>query len=81
MLRGIHTCALTNSLTFQNCRVSEHCTVRGLHAHHPRDCYFYLRDREPEDLQELLRDNNARYNTEPPENQGKSCYLFLAGVL
>ena len=81
MLFGIHTCAMTNSFTFQNCRVSEHCTVRGLHAHHPRDCYFYLRDRDPEDLQELLRDNNARYNTEPPENQGKSCYLFLAGVL
>lgn len=53
----------------QNCRVSEQCTVRGLHAHHPRDCYFYLRDQDPENLQKLLRDNNVPYNTEPPEAQ------------
>lgn len=62
-----------NILSFQNCRVSEQCTVRGLHAHHPRDCYFYLRDQDPENLQKLLRDNDVAYNTEPPEAQGKLC--------
>ena len=27
----------------------------GLHAHHPRNCLFYLRDKEPGDLQKLLK--------------------------
>uniref|UniRef100_A0A673MGN5 E3 ubiquitin-protein ligase RNF31-like n=1 Tax=Sinocyclocheilus rhinocerous TaxID=307959 RepID=A0A673MGN5_9TELE len=31
------------------------CTVTGLHAHHPRDCLFYLRDWEPARLQALLQ--------------------------
>ena len=65
---GCYKCFLNNH--GQNCRFSECCTLRGLHAHHPRDCYFYLRDRDPEELKELLRDNNVRYNTEPLENQG-----------
>ena len=51
--------------------MSDQCTVRGLHAHHPRDCYFYLRDREPEELQRLLNDNNVDFNTDPPEGQGE----------
>ncbi len=39
---------------FQKCGVSEFCAKLGLHAHHPRNCLFYLRDKEPEDLQKLL---------------------------
>uniref|UniRef100_A0A8C6SMK5 RBR-type E3 ubiquitin transferase n=1 Tax=Neogobius melanostomus TaxID=47308 RepID=A0A8C6SMK5_9GOBI len=31
------------------------CNMNGLHAHHPRDCLFYLRDWEPGRLQELLK--------------------------
>lgn len=31
------------------------CSYTGLHAHHPRDCLFYLRDWEPARLQELLK--------------------------
>lgn len=31
------------------------CAFNGLHAHHPRDCLFYLRDWEPPRLQELLK--------------------------
>ena len=30
------------------------CSKKGLHAHHPRNCLFYLREKEPEDLQRLL---------------------------
>ena len=55
---------------FQNCTVSEDCANKGLHAHHPRDCLFYMRDRTPEELQKLLGDNNVQYNTEPPEQPG-----------
>lgn len=53
----------------EQCGVSEECQVRGLHAHHPRDCYFYLRDRSLQELQKLLDDNNIAYDTEPPEGQ------------
>uniref|UniRef100_A0A8D3A5A6 RING-type domain-containing protein n=1 Tax=Scophthalmus maximus TaxID=52904 RepID=A0A8D3A5A6_SCOMX len=31
------------------------CSYSGLHAHHPRDCLFYLRDWEPLRLQALLQ--------------------------
>jgi E3 ubiquitin-protein ligase RNF31 len=30
------------------------CERLGLHAHHPRNCLFYLRDKEPEILNKLL---------------------------
>ncbi|ETN62156.1 hypothetical protein AND_006159 [Anopheles darlingi] len=36
------------------CSVSAYCAKLGLHAHHPRNCLFYLRDKEPRDLQNLL---------------------------
>ncbi|KAL2085337.1 hypothetical protein ACEWY4_018657 [Coilia grayii] len=42
------------------------CSVTGLHAHHPRDCLFYLRDWEPKRLQELLQKNGVDFNTNPP---------------
>jgi E3 ubiquitin-protein ligase RNF31 len=31
------------------------CAKLGLHAHHPRNCLFYLRDKESPDLQRLLK--------------------------
>uniref|UniRef100_A0A3P8SIA2 Uncharacterized protein n=1 Tax=Amphiprion percula TaxID=161767 RepID=A0A3P8SIA2_AMPPE len=34
------------------------CSYHGLHAHHPRDCLFYLRDWEPNRLQALLQVNH-----------------------
>lgn len=30
------------------------CAALGLHAHHPRNCLFYLRDKEIADLKALL---------------------------
>ncbi|XP_055006750.1 LOW QUALITY PROTEIN: E3 ubiquitin-protein ligase RNF31-like [Boleophthalmus pectinirostris] len=41
------------------------CNLNGLHAHHPRDCLFYLRDWDPPRLQELLKRSNVAFNTEP----------------
>ncbi|KAK7881212.1 hypothetical protein WMY93_029621 [Mugilogobius chulae] len=41
------------------------CNINALHAHHPRDCLFYLRDWEPPRLQELLKRSNVAFNTEP----------------
>ena len=37
------------------CDVGPFCAKLGLHSHHPRNCLFYLRDKEPRDLQRLLR--------------------------
>lgn len=36
------------------CGVSDYCAKLGLHAHHPRNCLFYLRDKEPGELEHLL---------------------------
>ncbi|XP_028290354.1 E3 ubiquitin-protein ligase RNF31-like isoform X2 [Gouania willdenowi] len=41
------------------------CTLNCLHAHHPRDCLFYLRDWEPPRLQELLKKCGVNFNTDP----------------
>ncbi|XP_051943683.1 E3 ubiquitin-protein ligase RNF31 isoform X2 [Hippocampus zosterae] len=58
-------CSGCNKPFHTTCAVDE-CTVSGLHAHHPRDCLFYLRDWEPSRLQALLENNDVAYNTEPP---------------
>lgn len=46
------------------------CAKMGLHAHHPRNCLFYLRDKEPADLERLLRRAGVDYRTEAAENAG-----------
>uniref|UniRef100_A0A8C9W943 Ring finger protein 31 n=1 Tax=Scleropages formosus TaxID=113540 RepID=A0A8C9W943_SCLFO len=57
------------------------CSVTGLHAHHPRDCLFYLRDWEPKQLQALLQKNGVEFNTEPPHGAqpGMSSVLYKGG--
>lgn len=47
------------------CKLSQ-CAYTALHAHHPRDCLFYLRDWEPDRLQTLLQRSGVEFNTEPP---------------
>ena len=37
----------------QKCKKS--CEKLGFHAHHPRNCLFYLRDKKAEDLEKLLK--------------------------
>ncbi|ODM93807.1 E3 ubiquitin-protein ligase RNF31, partial [Orchesella cincta] len=37
------------------------CDRLGLHAHHPRNCLFYLRDKEPDVLAKLLEENAIPY--------------------
>ncbi|KAK5877965.1 hypothetical protein CesoFtcFv8_025422 [Champsocephalus esox] len=41
------------------------CNYNCLHAHHPRDCLFYLRDWEPPRLQALLQKRAVEFNTDP----------------
>ncbi|XP_063229781.1 LOW QUALITY PROTEIN: E3 ubiquitin-protein ligase lubel [Bacillus rossius redtenbacheri] len=49
------------------CDVGPYCAKLGLHSHHPRNCLFYLRDKEPADLQRLLREHNVAFDTELPD--------------
>ncbi|GLD67820.1 E3 ubiquitin-protein ligase RNF31-like isoform X1 [Lates japonicus] len=72
------TSAILASVKEQTCAVDE-CSVSGLHAHHPRDCLFYLRDWEPSRLQALLQNNEVAFNTEPPPGTqtGGPCTPFL----
>ena len=53
------------------CTISPYCAKLGLHAHHPRNCLFYLRDKEPVQLQQLLHDNNVEYDTTNPTGDRK----------
>ncbi|XP_078396775.1 uncharacterized protein LOC144679827 isoform X1 [Cetorhinus maximus] len=36
------------------CAFMSNCHTKGLHAHHPRDCFYHLRDWSVERLQQLL---------------------------
>ncbi|XP_054281875.1 E3 ubiquitin-protein ligase lubel-like isoform X3 [Macrosteles quadrilineatus] len=62
-----------------NCTVSEYCAKLGLHAHHPRNCLFYLRDKEPQLLEKLLEDHGIEYNQEQggPEGPYARCSVQL----
>ncbi|KAM6908817.1 E3 ubiquitin-protein ligase RNF31-like isoform 1-T1 [Lycodopsis pacificus] len=58
------------------CKAAQ-CSYTGLHAHHPRDCLFYLRDWEPPRLQALLQRSGVEFNTEPSNGtQSDACCLM-----
>ncbi|XP_065676830.1 E3 ubiquitin-protein ligase RNF31-like [Hydra vulgaris] len=51
------------------CQVNPDCVNKGLHAHHPRDCYFYLRDRSVDELRTILENNNVEYDKDRPNQE------------
>ncbi|ALC38437.1 CG11321 [Drosophila busckii] len=51
------------------CNISPYCAKLGLHAHHPRNCLFYLRDKIPLQLQFMLKEHKVIFDTEPVEAQ------------
>ncbi|KAM9826856.1 E3 ubiquitin-protein ligase RNF31-like [Neosynchiropus ocellatus] len=53
------------------------CSCPGLHAHHPRDCLFYLRDWEPARLQELLQRNAVEFNTDGADAAQPACGVMV----
>ncbi|KAL0966083.1 hypothetical protein UPYG_G00290670 [Umbra pygmaea] len=66
-------CSGCNNPFHTTCAVIQ-CSVTGLHAHHPRDCLFYLRDWEPGRLQALLQNKGVKFNTDtPPGTQAGLC--------
>ncbi|KAK5645795.1 hypothetical protein RI129_004259 [Pyrocoelia pectoralis] len=64
------------------CGVSDYCGKLGLHAHHPRNCLFYLRDKEPNELQKLLREHKIPFDSEMKyENRENSTSILKCLVL
>ncbi|KAJ8729298.1 hypothetical protein PYW08_000879 [Mythimna loreyi] len=59
------------------CGLSDYCAKLGLHAHHPRNCLFYLRDKEPHELQTLLQMNNVTFETNAAEGSAGRCPVQL----
>lgn len=53
----------------QACGRFQSCATRGLHAHHPRDCLYFMRDFTVEQLQGFLRKNNVEFETKPSQEQ------------
>lgn len=56
----------------EKCGRSPTCSKLGLHAHHPRNCLFYLRDKNIEDLQRLLEESKIAFNKDPPAHWEKT---------
>ncbi|XP_055850682.1 E3 ubiquitin-protein ligase lubel-like [Episyrphus balteatus] len=54
------------------CTISPYCSKLGLHSHHPRSCLFYLRDKEPHTLQNLLLQNDVPFDVDPIVVEGGS---------
>lgn len=46
----------------RQCGKFQSCGSRGLHAHHPRNCLFFLRDEDPSMLLKLLKENHIQHN-------------------
>ncbi|XP_034415980.1 E3 ubiquitin-protein ligase RNF31-like [Cyclopterus lumpus] len=58
------------------CKAAQ-CSYPGLHAHHPRDCLFYLRDWELPRLQALLQRNRVDFNVDPSDAaQADACCVM-----
>ncbi|XP_029831944.4 E3 ubiquitin-protein ligase lubel [Ixodes scapularis] len=56
----------------EKCGWSPICAKLGLHAHHPRNCLFYLRDKDINELQKLLEEKAVAFNKDPPAHWEKT---------
>ncbi|EDW02895.1 GH10789 [Drosophila grimshawi] len=63
------------------CNISPYCSKLGLHAHHPRNCLFYLRDKIPLQLQFLLKEHKVTFDTEPIETDDEPSSASTARAL
>ncbi len=64
-----HVCLLYH---YQECGKLESCKKKGLHAHHPRDCLFYMRDFDVAELQSFLTQHKIPFDTIPKETAAKA---------
>ncbi|XP_059477861.1 E3 ubiquitin-protein ligase lubel-like [Neocloeon triangulifer] len=59
------------------CNFSSECSRFGLHAHHHKNCFFYLRDKDPAELEELLRSELVPFEAETEEPPGGKCQISI----
>uniref|UniRef100_A0A8C4QP05 Ring finger protein 31 n=1 Tax=Eptatretus burgeri TaxID=7764 RepID=A0A8C4QP05_EPTBU len=59
-------CCCNNAFLHEECPHPPFLCRKGLHAHHPRTCLYFLRDWDVEQLQRLLKDEDVPFNTQPP---------------
>lgn len=57
----------------KKCAVSLTCKNKGLHAHHPRNCLFYLRDYEVAGVESLLEQHHVNYRAIIQEQLPEVC--------
>lgn len=60
------------------CGLSDYCAKLGLHSHHPRNCLFYLRDKEPKELQTLLLVMEQKNCVFHPTSKHKFSLFFIS---
>lgn len=61
----------------EKCRKFNDCPTKGIHAHHPRDCLYYLRDEDVKTLQKLLKSKNVHYDVQPQTTQEDPQHCFI----
>ncbi|XP_075733438.1 E3 ubiquitin-protein ligase RNF31 isoform X1 [Rhipicephalus microplus] len=74
--RAFCECCKTEFWTGQACG-NEDCKGRGLHGHHPRNCFYYTRDYPCEDLQKLLEDAGVPVDEMAPQVVTDACTVSI----
>ncbi|XP_033625878.1 E3 ubiquitin-protein ligase RNF31-like [Asterias rubens] len=69
-------CSGCNAPFKKDCRKFSNCLGKGLHAHHPRDCLFYLRDLDINTLKKHLKKHNIDYKRNHPASQEAVCTVM-----
>ncbi|GAB6019242.1 hypothetical protein CHUAL_000846 [Chamberlinius hualienensis] len=60
----------------KSCNISEACKRRGLHAHHPRNCFYFGRDRNYKTMQQLLINYRVPFETKPLADSNGLCSVL-----
>ncbi|KAL1415189.1 hypothetical protein MTO96_006864 [Rhipicephalus appendiculatus] len=56
---------------------NEACKNKGMHGHHPRNCFFYTRDYPCEELLNLLKDANVPVDETAPQVATTTCTISV----
>ncbi|XP_037581364.1 E3 ubiquitin-protein ligase RNF31 isoform X1 [Dermacentor silvarum] len=56
---------------------NEACKNKGMHGHHPRNCFFYTRDYSHEELLQLLKDSNVAVEETVPQDSTAICSVSI----
>lgn len=57
---------------------NEACKDKGMHGHHPRNCFFYTRDYEWAELGKLLKDAGVAVDETAPQDATATCAVGVS---